>query len=93
VVKGDVTHMAILKDLEESFRKASKENQDANSDFHEVLISEEDRDLATTKEEIERVLGGRWLGSALVPPKVMQGHLVGCNEEQQILKRICNSRS
>jgi hypothetical protein len=69
VVKGDVTHMAILKDLE-SFCKASKENQDANSDFHEVLSYEEDRDLATTKEEIERVLGGRWLGLALVTPKV-----------------------
>jgi hypothetical protein len=63
VVKGNVTHMAILKDLEESFRKASKED-------HEVSSPEDDQDLATTKEEIERVLGGRWLGSALVPPKV-----------------------
>jgi hypothetical protein len=63
VVKGDVMHMAILKDLEESFRKASKED-------HEVSSPKEDQDLATTKEEIERVLGGRWLGSALVPLKV-----------------------
>jgi hypothetical protein len=62
VVKGDVTHMAILKDLESS-RKAIKED-------HELLSPEEDRDLATTKEEIERFLGGRWLVSALVPPKV-----------------------
>jgi hypothetical protein len=60
VVKGDVTHMAILKDLEESFRKASKED-------HEVWSSEEDRELETTKEELERVLGGHWLGSTSVP--------------------------
>jgi hypothetical protein len=64
VVKGDVTHMTILKDLEESFRKDSKED-------HEGLSSEEDRDLATTKEELERVLGGRGLGSALGPAKVI----------------------
>jgi hypothetical protein len=38
VVKGDVTHMAILKDLEESFRKASKED-------HEVWSSKEDQEL------------------------------------------------
>ena len=60
MVKGDVTHMAILKDLEESFRKGSKED-------HEVWSSEEDRDLASTKEELERVLGGHWLGSTSVP--------------------------
>jgi hypothetical protein len=60
VVKGDVTHMAILKDLEESFCKASKED-------HEVWSSEEDQELETTKKELERVLGGHWLGSTLVP--------------------------
>jgi hypothetical protein len=60
VVKGDVTHMAILKDLEESFRKASKED-------HEVWSSKEDQELETTKEELDRVLGGHWLGSTLVP--------------------------
>jgi hypothetical protein len=63
VVKGDVTHMAILKDLEESFRKASKKD-------HEGLFSEEDRDLAATKEELERVLGECWLGLAGGPAKV-----------------------
>jgi hypothetical protein len=62
VVKDNVTHMAILKDLEESFRKASKED-------HDVLSLEEDQDLATTKEEIERFLGGRWLVLALVSLK------------------------
>ncbi|KAE8023676.1 hypothetical protein FH972_009348 [Carpinus fangiana] len=55
VVKGNVTHMAIFKDLEESFRKACKED-------HEGLFFEEDRDLVATKEELERVLGGHWLG-------------------------------
>ena len=60
VVEGNVTHMAILKDLEESFRKASR-------DDHEVLSSNEDQDLAITKEELGRVLGGHWLGSTSVP--------------------------
>lgn len=59
MVKGDVTHMAILKDLE-SFCKASKED-------HEVWSSEEDRELETMKEELERVLGGHWLGLTSVP--------------------------
>jgi hypothetical protein len=52
--------MVILKDLEESFRKASKED-------HEAWSSKEDWELETTKEELERVLGGHWLGSTLVP--------------------------
>jgi hypothetical protein len=56
VVKGYITHIAILKDLEESFRKANKED-------HEGLFSEEGRDLAAMKEELERVLRTlAWVG-------------------------------
>ena len=62
MVKDNVSQRAILKDLEESFCQASKEAR-------EVLFPEEDWNLATTKEEIERFLRGRLLVSALVPLK------------------------
>ena len=52
-VQDDVMHLALLKDMEESWRQARKE-------VREVLsIEEEDRNLASPKDELEWFIGGR----------------------------------
>ena len=52
-VQDNATHLALLKDREESWRQARKE-------VHEVLSTkEEDRNLASLKEELEWFIGGR----------------------------------
>jgi hypothetical protein len=52
-VQDDDTHLALLKDMEESWRQARKE-------VREVLSTEEeDRNLAALKEELEWFIGGR----------------------------------
>jgi hypothetical protein len=51
-IQDDVTHLELLKDMEESWRQARKE-------AHEVLSTEEDRNLVSLKDELQWFLGGR----------------------------------